>query len=67
MPTPRKDEKQDDYISRCMGSEEAQKDFPDQDQRAAFYYSKWRESKASADIAEAMFGNKENKKDDISN
>lgn len=42
MPTPRSGESQDDFISRCMGSSEARKDFPDADQRAAFCHSQWR-------------------------
>ena len=29
MPSPRKGEQQKDYVSRCMSSEEAKKDFPD--------------------------------------
>ena len=41
MPTPRKGEKKDEFISRCMGDEEANADFPDQKQRAAFCYSQW--------------------------
>jgi len=42
MPYPRPNEKQDDYIARCMASEESIKSFPDQSQRAAFCYSAWR-------------------------
>lgn len=42
MPSPRKDEPKEDFISRCMGDEEARKTFPDQKQRAAFCYSQWR-------------------------
>ena len=43
MPSPRKGEQQKDYISRCMSSEEAKKDFPDSKQRVAFCNSKWRQ------------------------
>ena len=42
MPSPKKDESQKNYISRCMSSEESKKSFPDQKQRAAFCYSKWK-------------------------
>ena len=41
MPSPRKGEKEKDYISRCMSSEEAKRDFPDSKQRVAFCNSKW--------------------------
>ena len=41
MPSPRKGEQQKDYVSRCMSSEEAKKDFPDTKQRVAFCNSKW--------------------------
>ena len=36
MPKPRKGEKRDKFISRCMGDSEAKTDFPDHDQRLAF-------------------------------
>jgi len=39
MPYPVKGEKKGAYVSRFMGSEEAQKSFPDQKQRAAVAYS----------------------------
>jgi len=45
MPTPNKNETQSDFVSRCMGSSEAQKDFPDKEQRAAFCYSRYRQHK----------------------
>ncbi len=41
MPKPRKGENKDDFISRCMSSEEAKNDFPDQDQRLAVCNSFW--------------------------
>ena len=41
MPSPRKGETKKGYISRCMSSEEAQRDFPDSKQRVAFCNSKW--------------------------
>lgn len=36
MPTPRMGETRDKFIDRCMGDEEALRDFPKQDQRFAF-------------------------------
>ena len=41
MPEPRMSEKKDDFVERCMSSEEAQRDFPEQDQRLAFCHSQW--------------------------
>jgi len=41
MPSPRKDEEKKNYISRCMSSEEAKRDFSDSKQRVAFCNSKW--------------------------
>ena len=41
MPYPVKAESKEDYISRFMASPEAQKDYPDQKQRAAVAYSLW--------------------------
>ena len=42
MPSPREGEREKEYISRCMSSEEAKRDFPDSKQRVAFCHSKWR-------------------------
>ena len=42
MPTPREDETEAEFVSRCMGDEEAIADFPDQEQRAGFCYAVWR-------------------------
>lgn len=47
LPKPRKNEKQDDFISRCMSNEEAKKDFPDQDQRVAVCHTQWRNKNKS--------------------
>jgi ATP-dependent protease ClpP protease subunit len=43
MPTPNKSEKQDEFISRCMGDATMTKDFPDSPQRAGVCYKQWRE------------------------
>jgi len=42
MPKPKKQEKQSDYISRCMGNDEMKSKYPEQDQRLAVCYSYWR-------------------------
>lgn len=39
MPYPMKGEKKSNYVSRFMGSGEAQRSFPDQKQRLAVAYS----------------------------
>jgi hypothetical protein len=44
LPTPHKDEKQSDFMSRCMGSE-AIKEFKDQKQKVAVCYSQFRKHK----------------------
>jgi HK97 family phage prohead protease len=43
MPTPYGNETESEYISRCMGDPEAISDFPNEEQRLAFCYSKWNE------------------------
>ena len=42
MPEPAKHESMNSYLQRFMGSGEARKDFPRQDQRAAVAYSLYR-------------------------
>lgn len=48
MPRPKAGESKSDYISRFMGSSEAQSDFPDEKQRLAVAYSMWGEKKNAA-------------------
>jgi len=43
LPTPRRREGQDDFISRCMANPTARRDFPDSDQRAGMCFSQWRD------------------------
>lgn len=43
MPTPKPDEKQNDFISRCMAYPDMQK--YDSKQRSAICYSVWKEHK----------------------
>lgn len=42
LPTPRTDEKKDDFIGRCMADATMTKDFPDQKQRLAVCYKQAR-------------------------
>ncbi len=42
LPKPRKNEKQDDFISRCMSNETMKKEYGDNDQRLAICFSQWR-------------------------
>lgn len=48
MPEPRSDETREEWMGRCMGSEEAMRDFPGQDQRAAFCNSRWERFQGNA-------------------
>lgn len=41
IPSPKSDESQDEFISRCMS--ELNDEYPDDSQRAAICYNKWRE------------------------
>lgn len=43
LPTPHDGEKQEEFVSRCMGDKVMNTDYPDQKQRAAVCYSQWRE------------------------
>ena len=45
LPSPRRGQSRNGFISNCMSSDEMRKEFPDQKQRAAVCYSKWDESK----------------------
>lgn len=42
---PGEDEKQKEFISRCMANEAMLEEFPDKDQRAAVCYDSWRKVK----------------------
>lgn len=53
LPTPKKDEKKDDFISRCIKTitEEERDRFPSREQRAAICYSQWGETPAEKEAA----------------
>jgi len=40
LPSKKKDESKEDFISRCMSNSQAKKDFPDQKQRSAVCFSR---------------------------
>ena len=42
LPTPKKDEDQKTFISRCAGDTTMNKDYPDTKQRVAVCYSQWK-------------------------
>jgi hypothetical protein len=54
LVTPKKSEKQGDFVSRCMGDETMNKEFPDQKQRAAVCYSQFKKASASIEAAESL-------------
>ena len=41
LPTPNKDESQDDFLSRCMGDGLMNEEYPDDDQRHAVCQGQW--------------------------
>lgn len=45
-PTPK--QKKSEYVSQCMS--DLSKEFPDQKQRAAVCYSKWKEKESKASV-----------------
>lgn len=56
IPKPRKDEKQDAFIGRCMGDDVMRSEYKDQKQRAAICYGQWRDRlKANAEEARHVF------------
>jgi hypothetical protein len=44
LPTPNENEPQDEFISRCMGNDTANEDFPETEQRAAVCHRQWDEA-----------------------
>jgi hypothetical protein len=55
IPSPKKDEEQKDFISRCMGNDTMNKEYPDEKQRAAVCYSQWKEKKKKSKAEETPF------------
>lgn len=54
LVNPKKTEKQEDFVSRCMGDETMNKEFPDQKQRAAVCYSQFKKANATIDASESL-------------
>jgi len=53
LPKPKDDESQDEWIDRCMSNDAMKDEFPDDDQRLAVCFQKWRDKdKKSTDIDE---------------
>lgn len=46
LPKPNENEKEQAFVSRCMGNPTMNKEYPDQKQRAAICYSQFRRKKA---------------------
>lgn len=42
LVTPKPNEKQNDFISRCMSNDRMKSEFPDPKQRVAVCFSQWR-------------------------
>jgi len=42
LPNPKINEKQSEFLGRCMADNIMKKEFPDKDKRAAVCYSRWR-------------------------
>jgi len=61
IPKPKAKEKEQDFVSRCMGNSVMVKDYPDQSQRAAICYSEYSKRKKKGDL----FYNKEPENIDI--
>jgi len=47
LPKPKKNEKQDDFINRCMSNETMKEEYEDNDERLAVCYSLWEQEKES--------------------
>lgn len=58
MPTPRKGEKENDFVSRYVASAEAKKSFPNVMQRVAVAHSVWKKyhKKHVLEEAEKLIG-----------
>jgi hypothetical protein len=54
IPEPKKSEKQNDFVSRCMDDETMNKEFPDQKQRTAVCYSQFKKANANIEATESL-------------
>jgi len=51
LPKPNTDEGRDAFISRCMGNDVMNSEYPDNEQRAAVCHNQWRRSKKTKTLA----------------
>ena len=47
IPSPNKDENQQEFVSRCMSNSTMVSEYPDKKQRAAVCFNKWEKRKKS--------------------
>jgi len=50
LPSPKGKQKEGGFVSSCMSSEKMKKEYPDEKQRAAVCYSRWKKSKGVLEI-----------------
>ena len=50
LPKPNSDEREKEFISRCMSDEKMNSEFPKQDQRAAVCYRQWNNNRKDESI-----------------
>lgn len=60
LPNPNSDEKQANFISRCMSNSNMKKEFPDQKKRTDVCFNQWKKGKGG----ENMKSDKEIKRDE---
>lgn len=48
LPKPKDDDTQQEFITRCMGNDAMNEEFPDRDQRAAVCHTQWRKARGKA-------------------
>jgi ATP-dependent protease ClpP protease subunit len=66
LPKPKPKEEQKDFISRCMGDGVMNKEFPEQEQRAAVCYRQWREKDKKGEVNMAFTHNNKTESDEPS-
>ncbi len=55
IPTPRTGESQSDFMARFMSNSTMKTEYPDQKQRLAVAYSKWKKKKLSKELNDLKF------------
>ena len=59
IPSPKKQGKKSDFISRCASDSVMDKEYPDAKQRVAICYSKWTNKKKKAVVSIQLEGDDE--------